>query len=319
MNVEGPLRNVVRASAPGKIIITGEHFVVHGSNAIAAAINKRATVSVSFSESSDIIVSGEEESNLSKDDGRFVAAKYIARNILKDKRGIDPVKIQIQSEIPIGSGLGSSAAISVATSAALLSFLGLEMDKAKINEFAKLGEQAVHGNPSGIDTATSLNGGIVRFNRSGGASPIQLSESIQFLVIFSGDIRNTSDLISKVAERRTAFRATFDNLTRSASFLSDKARLSLETGDLPNLGALMNMNKAALSWIGVSTPRLQELIEKILENEPCLGAKITGAGGGGSVIALPKPESGQAMVSKLSKLYPYAFLTTVPEVGLRLE
>ena len=157
-------RRVV-ASAPGKIILNGEHFVVHGSYAVSAAIDKRVRVTVSETTGQEFeIVSNEESSRVFSDDERFTAAKSVLRTAIKHY-GNPPagIRIEIKSEIPPGSGLGSSAATSVATSAAIASFMGKSPSNEEVLKLASEGEKSVHGNPSGIDTEASLLGGIFLF------------------------------------------------------------------------------------------------------------------------------------------------------------
>src|SRR5579872_6573604 len=123
------MKKVSTASAPGKIILSGEHFVVHGSYSVAAAINKRVFVTVKEIEGKSRIVSNGQSFSLTSDEGGFRAVKSVARNILSAVAKADrvPMEITIRSEIPAGSGLGSSAAVSVATAAALLDFHGLAL------------------------------------------------------------------------------------------------------------------------------------------------------------------------------------------------
>lgn len=309
----------VSASAPGKVIIVGEHFVVHGSYAVAASINKRVRATVSESSKNSIIVSGNRTSLISKNDGQFSAVKAVVRKSLQVYgRPEMQLRIEISSNIPAGSGLGSSAAVSVATAASLTKFLNQDIEKRTISEIALAGEKQVHGNPSGIDTESCLNGGLLLFSKNSGTKPIPLDKAIQLVVIYSGKKRRTSDLISKVSLKKRQYPAFFDNLVQSVSFLSLDIVEAMAGGDLPKLGALMSVAQASLSWIGVSNEILDEIIESAC-SKGAYGAKITGAGGGGSVIALPKPEAGELLLNELSKHYPESFITPIPQEGLRWE
>ena len=307
------------ASAPGKIILTGEHFVVHGAYSIAAAVNKRVRVSVSEVSEDSYILAGNGKSKVNNDDGRFVLVKTILRHIFEAKNLKNQgVAISISSDIPAGSGLGSSAAVSVATAAAALKFTGLETSPKKIFEIALLGEKKVHGNPSGIDVETSLRGGMLLFSRNTEPKPIPLNRAVHFLVVYSGKPRRTSALIDKVELRKKQYPNFFDCLTRSASFLSLDVVDAITAGDLPRLGALMSISQAALSWIGVSTSSIDRLIEDIAAQE-VFGVKLTGAGGGGSIIALPKPDAVDELSKYMTRNYSYSFMTQIPQEGLRWE
>lgn len=320
MNSSASNSNVFVATAPGKIILTGEHFVVHGSYAVAAAINKRARVTVSASKKQESqIVSEGMASPAFEDDGQFVVVKSVLAGACEEYgRPRSIFQVQIDSEIPQGSGLGSSAAIAVAASAALTSFMGKKLSNDQIWELATRAEKSVHGNPSGIDTRASLSGGIFLFNRKSGAKPIVIRGGLQFLVVFSGKTRSTSELISRVGESRNMRPASFKHLAKAASFLSLQAVDALTNGDLPHLGCLMDLSQLSLSWIGVSSNELDDLIEN-LRTVGVLGAKITGAGGGGSIIALPKANESESLLKKTSLDYVHAFLTSVPQEGLRWE
>ncbi len=310
--------NEITASAPGKIILTGEHFVVHGSHSVAAAINKRARVTISPVYKDSYIISGNVKTKMSDNDGKLVLVKAILKNVGKQGNLVDPIAVSVDSEIPPGSGLGSSAAVAVATSAAALKFAGLDPSPRKIFELAMTGEKMVHGNPSGIDVESSLQGGLLLFSRSTGAKSVPLTRTLHFLVVYSGKQRRTSVLVNKVALKQKLFPNFFDSLARSASILSQEVANAATAGDLPRLGAFMNISQAALSWIGVSNDSLDELIEE-LAGQNVLGAKLTCAGGGGSVIALPKPKAMDMLSKYATKKFSWSFFTAIPQPGLRWE
>jgi mevalonate kinase len=303
------------------VIIIGEHFVVHGSYAVAAAINKRAKVTVSKCEGSDsIIVSDGTEEKLLIEYGKFSATRSVAKRIFEEfGKPAENIKLEINSEIPSGSGLGSSAAISVATTAAITKFFGYDLTPEKFSEIATSGEKAIHGDPSGIDTEASIRGGMILYSRKAGAKPIPLNRGLQLLVAYSGQARNTIELIEKVRMKKVQFPSTFAYLSNALSFASLQFIDAMSNGDLPYLGALMSLGQAALSWIGVSNEVLDLLIEKALADGSSFGAKLTGAGGGGSVIALPKPEKAEILLNAISKDHPFSFIVAVPQDGLRYE
>lgn len=307
---------MVTASAPGKIILTGEHYVVHGSTAIAAAINLRARVTVSLqNEHESRIISRDSVSPALKNDGRFPVVKSIIRKIFEryGKLGKD-FEVKISSNIPLGSGLGSSAAVAVATSAAFARLKGKNLSNEEIWEIAHQGEKTVHGNPSGIDTWTSLRGGIIMFRKSERCRPIEVKNPIEFLVVFSGTSRNTTRLVSKVNDMKKRYPFTFSHYARAATQLSLDLSEALVNGDLTRLGALMDLAQLSLNWAGASTKRLDSIIETLRTKS--LGAKLTGAGGGGSVIALPKPGKAEAELRIISRDYPISFISKIPQAGL---
>lgn len=291
--------------------------MVHGSYAVAAAINRRVRVSIVDSAKSQI-VSGNQKSYLDRNDGKFSAVKSIVKFAF-DKYGVrNRIQIAISSNIPRGSGLGSSAAVSAATAAALLKYMGVEANATRIYDLALNGERNVHGNPSGIDVEASIRGGAILFSRREGAKLFKLDNQIRFLVIFSGVGRKTSELIARVAKQKQLSPFFFDRLTTANSFLSLDLAEAMRAGDLERVGALMNLAQVSLSWIGVSTSSTDMIIEETM-SKGALGAKITGAGGGGSVIALPLEQSAESVLRSMAKKYSISFLTAVPEEGLRWE
>lgn len=308
------------ASAPGKIILCGEHFVVHGSYAVAAAINRRARVIVSSAEGkSSTITTRGLTLPLESGDKSYSATKSIAKKIFSEYgKPSQGVRIQIDSDIPAGSGLGSSAAVSVATTVALTNFVGEKPKEDSLVETASLGEKEVHGNPSGIDIQASIRGGMILFNKASGAKAVPLERSIQFLIVYSGRQRRTSELVEKVRLKKQIYPRTFERLSEAASFFSLEVVQSVTDGDLPYLGAIMNSVQSSLSWIGISNTRLDRLIEEALTDD-VYGAKITGAGGGGSIIALPKSDRAAALLKHISSKYKDSFLCTIPQEGLRWE
>lgn len=317
------MNRTIAASAPGKIILSGEHFVVHGSYAVAAATKKRVYVTVNGTQGpKSRIISGERTSNLGSDDGTFPAVKSVARNIVANlpfgKRD-SSFEISIKSEIPPGSGLGSSAAVSVACAAALSRFFSLLPDKREVSSISFQGERAIHGNPSGLDIQASLLGGLILFRRNFDPKAISVQNPFSLLVVFSGKKRSTSKLIAKVAQRRSEYPNHFRRLIESASTISLEVSRASTATDLEKLGSLFTTAQTELFWIGVSTPQIDNLIDFVLGRDEVLGAKITGAGGGGSIIAAIKPGSDDSLLKFVSNRYPLSFITEIPQEGLRWE
>lgn len=313
----------IAASAPGKIILSGEHFVVHGSFAVAAATNRRVYVAVRETPGTKSrIVSGEKTSIITSDDGSFPAVKSVIRNILGSlpygKRD-SSLEISIKSEIPPGSGLGSSAAVSVASAAALSRFFGLSLDNRQISNISFQGEKTIHGNPSGLDIQASLLGGLILFKRNSDPKTISIPNPFSLLVVFSGRKRSTSKLIAKVARRRSEYPNNFRRLIESASVISLEVSKASTANDLEKLGSLFTTAQTQLFWIGVSTAQIDSLIDFVQRRDEVFGAKITGAGGGGSIIAAIKPGSGDSLLKFVSSQYPLSFITEIPQEGLRWE
>lgn len=316
----------IRASVPAKVILFGEHFVVYGKRALAAAINRRLTVEVSGREKKGYHVKIENIPTfgleLDLESGGVVnqkvqpykdystAAKalaYVKSSIeyLEERYGIgeEGVEIEIQSYIPLSAGLGSSAATCVATIAALKEYFGVKGGLEGIRSDAHAVEKIVQGAASPVDTAISTYGGYVLVERSE-VKRLQLP-GLELIVGSIGSIPlsmettkasdlglKTKTLVAGVKARKELFTSVFDPVFDAADEITAEAIRAIENGDLTRLGALMNINHGLLDAIGVVPRRLSELV-KVSQELGALGAKVTGAGGSddmggvGSVLVLP--------------------------------
>jgi len=296
------------AEAPGKVIISGEHFVVHGATALAASINRSVRVEASHSAKPEVV------SNL-RDGESLLPAKKLLESLYRERKVAPNVKVVITSEIPDGAGLGSSAATMVALTAAVSLLEGWYRDMPGLIKAAGVGEKLVHVNPSGIDVTVSAMGGVILFRVGQPPQPVVLPRPVRLLVAYSGRKRDTGRLIAKVSSMKDAFPALFSALCDSATLASQMSLDQLLKGDAAALGKLMTYNHAVLGRAGASNARLDGLVDLCIASG-CLGAKLTGAGGGGSVIGVP-PENGAPVVEKLKKKGYNAFITEIPCGGVR--
>ena len=207
------------AEAPGKIILTGEHFVVHGAQALAAAINKKIRITSTFSSNNTISYKNQRipsnAYNMKND------PVYIVRNktleYLGEKR---PLSITVDSGIPRGSGLGSSSALCVATAASVALLFNTKLDRKTLFDLAMYGETKIHGNPSGIDVAVSIMGGLISFRKGFDPKRITLKHNPELIVSISGKRRKTSNMINKFANLRNDKPSTFLGLVDSSNTLT---------------------------------------------------------------------------------------------------
>ncbi|MCP8315979.1 MAG: mevalonate kinase, partial [archaeon] len=230
------------AKAPGKIIITGEHFVVHGSLALAAAIDKGALVEAEAFEGIEIV---------SKAFGFFSSKKGEVPPSLKptleaikatlefigERKG---VKVIIDSDLPISSGLGSSSAVAVATVAATSSALNHELSLEEMVNLAMVSERITHGKPSGIDVNVAVYGGVILFKMGEKPKQIELDRDIEFLVSYSGIERRTSEMVSKFSRMKKLYPNLFTSLVSSSNYFTEMAAYALVNKDLTTLGSIMN-------------------------------------------------------------------------------
>ncbi len=194
------------------------------------------------------------------------------------------LNIEIWSDIPIGVGLGSSAATSVATTAALNNIFDLNMELDSISQFAYEGEKVTHGTPSGIDNSISTYGGAILFKKRK-ITRIEVPFEIPLLIINSGISRTTKTQVNHVKSIFNLHPSIVKHVFNAIDAISIKVENILHTNKLDVLGELIDYNQHLLRILGVSTKELDSLINIAKENG-ALGAKLTGAGGGGCIIAV---------------------------------
>lgn len=286
------------SSSPAKIILFGEHFVVNGNSAIAMTIDLPTIVIAEYTEVENITIASK---NLNLEvtftmNGRIQRSKGVnaehrlhpifkmIRSLLhNDKQGL---KISIDSRVPIGMGLGSSAAIAVAIISSLATLTGRTMQKDEIFQAAYSLEKQIHGRPSGIDQATVTYGGMIIY-RNGKVETrySELPKLPRIIIGNTGKRRSTGEYVGKVTQLRTDHPQEYARLSNEAQKVAGRAIFALKEGKDQELGALMNENQTLLERIGVSAPSLDNLIVAA-RTAGALGAKLTGGGGGGCMIAL---------------------------------
>lgn len=293
------------------MIISGEHFVVHGATAVAAAIERRVRVEATRS---DRLTVG---SHLS-DPAALKPARKVVESMYKARNVAPRVSITISSDLAEGSGLGSSAATMVAVAGAIGALEGWGLDSADLARAGDAGERLVHGNPSGIDAMASAMGGVILFARDREPRTVELKAPVTLLVAFSGKKRNTGRLISRVAGMKESYPSIFASLCEGATLVSGLCAEALINGDQQSLGKLMTYSHAVLARVGASNEKLDRLVNLCLRSG-CLGAKLTGAGGGGSVLAVPPadPKRRSAVAAILKSEGYKSFFTQTPAAGTR--
>jgi mevalonate kinase len=285
--------------------------VVHGATAIAAAIERRVRVEATRSDRLTI------DSHLSEP-AALKPARKVVESLYKARKIEPRVSITIASELAEGAGLGSSAATMVAIAGAIGALEGWGLDNAGLARAGDAGERLVHGNPSGIDATTSAMGGVILFTRGKEPRIVELKAPVTLLVAFSGRKRNTGRLIKRVAGMKETYPSLFASLCESATLVSGLCAEALVKGDPSSLGKLMTYSHAVLARAGASNKRLDQLVDLCLASG-CLGAKLTGAGGGGSIVAVPPadPKERSAVGEKLKGEGYQAFFTEIPAAGAR--
>ncbi|MDG6948059.1 MAG: mevalonate kinase [Nitrososphaerota archaeon] len=299
------------AEAPSKVIITGEHFVVHGAWALAAALPRKVRVEVKAASSFRVTSQGSEEGPAGaapvRKVVRAVADKYSARQ---------EVAVSVSSSVPRGAGLGSSAATMVALAAALSKFHSLDLRVGDVIRLSMVGEREVHGRPSGIDPAVCALGGAILFRPGTRPKKVPLGGSRSLVVSYSGITRDTKGQIGRVSETKDRYPGYFARLAGSVGALSLDAAELLAKGDGQRLGRLLTMNHAILGMLGVSNPTLDGMVDQMI-SAGAYGAKVTGGGGGGSVVAVAPKAKEKSLVSGLSARGFETFIAKVPVEGVK--
>ncbi len=312
------------SSAPGKVYLFGEHAVVYGEPAVPCAIEQRATVSVEARSDERLRVAAEDlsldgftvEYSGSTDETPEVDVPqnlvdagmgYINEAIEQARLVADApdagFDVSIESDIPLGAGLGSSAAVVVATIHAATRELGLEMDRRELADRAYQVEYEVQdGQASRADTFCSVMGGAVRVE--GADCSVIEAPDLPFVIGYDGGAGDTGALVSKVRSLKEGYPFAADTVAAIGDIVSQGQR-ALREGDVGELGRLMNFNHGLLVALGVSSRSLDAMVWAARE-AGAEGAKLTGAGGGGCIVALdetPATETALAYTPDCEEVY----------------
>ncbi|MCS6901700.1 MAG: mevalonate kinase [Myxococcales bacterium] len=271
------------ARAGGKAILLGEHAVVYGIPALVVGLNRGVEAVARRPRNGMRSLRIGDMSPVSPDDDSILGKAFGA---LLEACSLDaPVVLEATSALPIGAGVGSSAALGVACARALAETFALPTSPELEQQRALAWERIFHGNPSGIDTAAAALGGCLFYTRGAPPEPLRLRRGFSVVLAFSGQSSDTKKMVDGIAKLREQKRALFEKQLDSIRSLVMNARLALEAGDLVGLGKLMDLNQMILSAWMLSTQEIEELCA-IARDAGALGAKLTGAGGGGCVVAL---------------------------------
>ena len=300
---------MITSSAPGKVYLFGEHAVVYGEPAVPCAIERRARVTVERRDderlrvqAKDLTLDGFTVTWGGESDDRpdvdvptplvEAAMGYIDGAIEQalDAAGETQVgfDVTVESNIPLGAGLGSSAAVVVAGIDAATRELGVELDPEAIADRAYRVEHAVQdGEASRADTFCSAVGGAVRV-QGDDCRRIDDVPTLPFVVGYDGNTGDTGALVAGVRELKNTYGFAEDTI-ESIGDLVRAGEVALNEGDLGEIGRLMDFNHGLLSAVGVSARSLDTMVWAARE-AGALGAKLTGAGGGGCMVALDRTE-----------------------------
>jgi len=290
------------ASAPGKIILFGEHFVVHGTKAILAAIDKRVTVTSTFTENKTIKVNSQLgiievpiSSSHEEVKSEFRPFVYLANKIINSEQNVSGLEITIDSDIPIGVGLGSSSACCVAATASI-SELFNELSSEEILKMSIEAEKTIFPDTSGADCTVCTYGGMIEYPS---VEKIDNTFDLNLLIANSMIPHNTKNSVEKVNKFKENDEDRFSQLCDLENGLIDEVIVAMKNNDGTTFGLKMSENQKYLEEIQVSNETINGMISSL--KEISLGTKITGAGAGGCIIALDKDENMDKVSALLGK------------------
>ena len=301
---------MITSSAPGKIFLFGEHAVVYGKTAIACAIDLRAYVTVDAASSVQMKGPG---GNIDLNPRKHPYI-YAVVEKFKELTTVTGVSIDIHSDIPVGSGLGSSAAVTIATIKALDAFYRTNLS---LDEIAVMGHQVeteVQGRASPTDTFVSTFGGMVQI-------PDRRKLGFYDMLIVvgnTGKFSSTRKIVSNVAALRERHPAVIGQIMDTISDISKTGIEYIRADDFHTVGELMNINQGLLDSIGVGSKELSELIYAS-RKAGALGSKITGAGGGGCMIALCEHKNLSRVAHSIKRAGGDSFICRTSSSGVRIE
>jgi mevalonate kinase len=320
------------ASAPAKIILFGEHFVIYNRPAILASINKRITIdSRIFTNNKKIIkietndfgtkilpLSILKNINYKTCNDFFYPIIYILKMVSQDFEKPDEIYIKIESEIPYGVGLGSSAALSVAAVAAIHRLYHKYSKRNKILELAMEIEKIFHKNSSGADCVISTYGGLIYYQKNLAFKQLEYNKRLNFIITNTRLTHSTSQLVSIVEEFRYNNFAEFLRLSNKATCICNDAIEALKEGNIVKLGRLMNENQVLLEQIGVSNSQINKIINASL-NYGAIGSKLTGAGGGGCILSIIQPGIKENYLTNMRKCGYESFDVIIENQGVKVK
>lgn len=318
---------MVKASAPGKLMLFGEHAVIYDKPCIVASVDHRISVSLEKRNDNNIILTAPElniknqiiSDNLEKSHFKKVSFILAAvNNFFKKcdlKSGLD---IKTKSEFSDKIGLGSSSAVIVATIKGLSELFKIKMNEKEIFDLSYQTVLDVQGLGSGFDVAAAVYGGILLFVTGGKIiSPIEITD-MPLVVGYTGIKADTPTLIKMVGEKLLKEPDRINGIFNEIESIVNLAKIKVENKNWRKVGDLMNLNQDLLRRLGVSSKELENLIKAALDSG-AYGAKLSGAGGGDCMIALADKENSNNVKRAIEKAGGKIIEAKIPADGVRVE
>lgn len=291
----------------GKVILFNEHFVVYGVPAIASAIDKTTTASVQPSPSGLVLHDERPATPGYKEDKKDQQQDSL--HYIFQAMDVDPdLEIWLGGNLKAASGIGASAASCAAIARAINDEYNMGYSQADINRVAYEGERGYHGTPSGVDNTVATYGGLVWF-QSGDMERLDIDEPVNIVMGNTGIVADTKQAVASVRERKEQQPQKYESIFQQADQLVHEARDALLQADWPAVGRYMNRDHELLQRIAVSSPELDELVD-LAREQGAPGAKMTGGGLGGFMVALTPGQELQKSVATAIEEAGYETLCT---------
>jgi mevalonate kinase len=272
------------AHASAKVILFGEHAVVHGRVAVAAALDRGARATASFDAARSVLELEPWGRVSYADDAEDEVGRAYAAVL--EASGVDaPVRTRASVDVPGGAGLGCSAAIGVAVVRAVADARAESIDDDEVARRATAWERVFHGNPSGVDVAIAARGGLLAFKKGEPPRPLYPPFEVPIAVAFTGECSSTKSMVEHVARQLARRPSVVERSLDAIDVLAKKGAAAIEAGMWHELGRLMDLNHSLLAALMLSTEKLERACD-LARRAGASGAKLTGAGGGGCAIAL---------------------------------
>jgi mevalonate kinase len=315
-------------SAPGKLMLLGEHAVVYNNPCLVTAVDQRMRATVETLDELEFQLEAEDVrvTNYKKPLSELGAgdipkgAKFVEialKNINEKYPLKSGVKITTKSEFSSQFGFGSSSASTVCTVKAISELLNLNLTNKEIFDLAFKTVLDIQGKGSGFDVATAVYGGTLYFVTGGKVIESLKIKSLPLIVGYSGIKADTITLINKVKESFVGKENRLEEIYSGIAIFVDQAKLALINGDLAKVGKLMNKNQEYLRELGVSIEKLDDMIGAAIKTG-AYGAKLSGAGGGDCMIALSPEDKKQAVIDSINSVGEVINIKTNEE-GVRIE
>lgn len=319
----------VKISAPGKLMLLGEHAVVYGWPCIVTTVDKRLYLEAELLKEKKLIIKAPSAGvrNYKKDldklckNGGPEGGRFVERAVLNFQQKYSlsfGVKIETKNGFSIKYGFGSSAAVTVCTIKALAELSGKKLSNREIFDLSYKTILDVSGVGSGFDAAAAIYGGTLYFVTGGEKIEKISNGEIPLLVGYTGIKADTPTLVKMVAEKKKKDEELITRLFSEISFLVDKAKRAIAEKNWQRLGELMNYNQGYLEALGVNTQKLSNLIYSA-RNAGCYGAKLSGAGGGDCMIAIVDEKNRENAEKAIKKFAGEIIKVKTGTEGVRVE